>query len=99
MTSEMDSLDSSARLRVKVVPGSSKSEISGWLGDMLKVRVTAPPEKGKANAALVLLLARSLGLSKKDLEVISGKTSQEKLVEVRGLSISQVRNRLGTKTR
>jgi uncharacterized protein (TIGR00251 family) len=97
MTSGVDLLVSSARLKVKVVPGSSRSEISGWLGDMLKVRVAAQPEKGKANSAVMALLAERLGLSKNKLKVISGKTSQQKVIEVRGLSISQVKRKLGAK--
>ena len=40
-------------LEVKVVPGASRSEVTGWLGDSLKIRVAAPPERGKANAAVV----------------------------------------------
>ncbi len=48
-------------LKVKVVPGASRTQLSGWLGDMLKVRVSAPPEKGKANAAVEALLARDVG--------------------------------------
>ncbi len=95
MTSEADSLGSPARLKVKVVPGSSQSEVSGWLGDMLKVRVTAQPEKGKANSALVALIAKSLGLSKKSISVTSGKTSQQKVIEIHGLSIAQVKRKLG----
>ena len=91
MTSEADSLDSPARLKVKVVPGSSQSEVSGWLGDMLKVRVAAQPDKGKANTAVVALLAKSLGLPKKNVSITSGKTSQQKVIEVRGLSIAQIK--------
>lgn len=49
-----------ARLTVKVVPGSSRDQIVGWLGDALKVKVTAPPEKGRANAAVVAILADRL---------------------------------------
>ncbi|WP_340675327.1 DUF167 domain-containing protein [Paraperlucidibaca sp.] len=82
------------RLSVKVVPGASKSEISGWLGDALKIRVAAQPEKGKANAAVVLVLATSLGLPEKSVSVVSGKTSQHKVVEIQGLSNEQVRHKL-----
>ena len=95
MTSEADSLDSPARLKVKVVPGASQSEVSGWLGDILKVRVAAQPEKGKANLAVVALLAKSLGLSKRNVSVTSGKTSQQKIIEVYGLSITQIKRKLG----
>ena len=91
----MSSADNSlAHLSVKVVPGASKSEISGWLGDELKVRVAAQPEKGKANAAVVLVLATSLGLPEKSVSVVSGKTSQHKIVEIQGLSSEQVRHKL-----
>jgi len=47
----------SARLKVKVVPGSSRDQIAGWLGDALKIKVTAPPERGKANEAVIEILA------------------------------------------
>lgn len=95
MTSEADSLESPARLKVKVVPGSSQSEVSGWLGDMLKVRVAAQPEKEKANSAVLALLAKSLGLSKRDVSITSGKKSQQKVIEVHGLSIVQIKRELG----
>ena len=95
MTQHNDSTDVPARLKVKVVPGSSQSKLSGWLGDMLKVRVSAPPEKGKANVAVVDLLAKELGLPKGSLTVASGKTSQQKVIEIHGLSITEVLRRLG----
>ena len=81
-------------LEVKVVPGASRSEITGWLGDSLKIRVAAPPERGKANAAVVEALAGVLGISAKRVRVIRGTTSPRKLVEIDGLSADEVRMRL-----
>lgn len=69
-------------MTVKVVPGASKDEIVGWMGEVLKVRVSAPPEKGRANAAVCELLARMLDVSAKEIRVISGASSQRKIVEV-----------------
>ena len=47
----------SARLRIKVVPRSTRDEVVGWLGDALKIKVTAPPQKRRANEAVVALIA------------------------------------------
>ena len=52
----------SVKLPIKVIPGSSRNCIAGWLGDTLRVRVTASPERGKANAAVESLLSETLGL-------------------------------------
>ena len=71
-------------LAIKVVPGASRSEIAGTLGDRLKVRVAAPPEGGKANRALVEVLSRWLGV--RDVEIVAGHSSAEKTVRVSGLS-------------
>ena len=84
----------SCRLPVKVVPGSSRSVIAGWLGDALRIRVTAPPERGKANAAVASLLDEVLGLPKGSARIVSGGTSPRKLVEIAGLTESEVRRRL-----
>jgi uncharacterized protein YggU (UPF0235/DUF167 family) len=51
------------KLTIKVVPASSQNGLAGWLGDTLKVRVTAPPERGKANAAAEATIAEALGVS------------------------------------
>lgn len=82
-------------LKIKVVPGASRTQLSGWLGDMLKVRVSAPPEKGKANAAVEALLARELGLPVKSVRIVSGTGSPQKLVEIEGLSAAELRRELG----
>jgi len=71
-------------LDVKVVPGASRSEIVGPLGNRLKVRVAAPAQGGKANRALVELLREWLGT--RDVEIVAGRSSAEKTVRVSGLS-------------
>lgn len=77
-------LDDGIELRIKVVPGASRSEIVGPLGDRLKVRVAAPAEGGKANRAVVELLRE--WLSVKDVEIVAGHSSGEKTVRVGGLT-------------
>jgi uncharacterized protein (TIGR00251 family) len=85
---------SATRLAVKVVPGASREGIAGWLGDTLKVRVTAPAEQGKANAAVEALLAAALGVAKDRVRIASGTASPRKVVEIAGLSEDEVRSRL-----
>jgi uncharacterized protein (TIGR00251 family) len=63
-------------LRIKVVPGASRTEIVGVLGNRLKLRITSPPEQGKANKAVQALLERATGL--KPLILKAGATSPEK---------------------
>lgn len=74
-----------AELRIKAVPGASRDAIAGMLGDRLKVRVSAPPEGGKANSAIVALLARELGVKPAQVEIIAGQAHPEKTVRVTGL--------------
>ncbi len=83
-----------ARLPVKVVAGATRSEIAGWSADRLRVRVAAVAERGKANAALIRLLAGRLGLPKSALRVIAGKTSTRKLLEITGLGEAEMLARL-----
>ena len=83
-----------SRLSVKVTPGSSRSGIVGWLGDTLKVRVTAPAERGKANAAVEALLREALGLSAGKTKIVAGNTSPRKVVEILGISEREIRRRL-----
>jgi uncharacterized protein (TIGR00251 family) len=71
-----------AKLQLKVVPKSSRDRVLGWLGDRLKVAVAAPPEKGKANASVVALLAATLHLPVSGVRLVGGETSPLKTVEV-----------------
>jgi uncharacterized protein (TIGR00251 family) len=81
-------------LKIKVVPSSSRNGIAGWLGDTLKVRVTAPAEGGKANAAVEATVAEALGLPRRAARIVSGRTSPRKVLEISGLSESDVYQRL-----
>ena len=91
----MSESDEVVIIRLKVVPGAKRDQIAGVLGDRLKVRVHAPPEGGKANAAICAVLARALGLKRRDVEIVSGQTSPEKVAKVVGLDEARVRAALG----
>lgn len=84
-----------ARLKVKAVPGATRPGIVGWLGDMLKIRVSAPPEKGKANDAIIKLLAEELKLPESAISIVSGRSSPRKSIEVHGISTAELLQRLG----
>jgi len=77
--------EGTAILSVHVVPGAARNEIIGVEGGTLKVRVAAPPVKGKANQALVKLLAKTLGLRKSQVEIVSGHRARRKMVKVEGM--------------
>ena len=79
------------RLSLKVVPGSSRDDVVGWLGDSLKVKVKAPPEKGRANEAVVALLADRLGIDASSITVVSGHGSPAKVVAVDGMDDEAIR--------
>jgi uncharacterized protein len=83
-----------SKLLIKVVPASSRNCIAGWLGETLKIRVTAPAERGKANAAVAAIIAEALGVSKECIRVVAGPASPRKTVEIDGLSESEVYQRL-----
>ena len=80
---------------VKAVPGASRSQIAGPLGDRLKIRISAPPEGGKANKAICALLAKQLGISKSSVEITRGQTSAEKSVRITGVSPEAIATLLG----
>jgi uncharacterized protein (TIGR00251 family) len=72
---------------VKIVPGSnSPTRISGLFGEMLKIKVAAPPEKGKANQCLIDFLAKKLGVKRNAVNIISGNTKPVKRVQISGMS-------------
>jgi uncharacterized protein len=84
----------SACLKLRVAPKSAQDAIVGWHGDALKIKVRAAPENGRANAAVVKLLAETLGLPRAAIVLESGHTSRDKRVRVQGLSAEKVAERL-----
>ena len=77
-------------LDVHAVPGAKREGVAGVHGGALKVTVHAAPEKGKANAALVKVIAKATGVAPSSVEVVSGHTSRQKRVRVEGLSAPQL---------
>jgi len=81
-------------INVKAVPRAARDEIVGWLDGALKIRVAAPPENGRANAALEGLLAATLGLRKGAVRVAAGHGSARKRVEIDGIDRADFERRL-----
>ena len=73
-------------LRVKAVPGAKRDEIVGALGDRLKLRVSQPPEGGRANEAIRELLAARLGVALRETEIVQGAANPQKTVRIRGMA-------------
>jgi len=85
-----------ATLSLQVVPGASREELVGVHGDALKVRVTAAPEKGKANRSVCRLLGRLLDWPAKRVELLSGESAPKKVVLFQGMDPTELRARLVT---
>ena len=83
-------------LPVRTQAGARRSGIVGEHDGALKVAVTAAPEKGKANKALVEVLARALGVRKSEVQLIAGETSANKRFLILGIAADEIHRRLGT---
>lgn len=97
MTLQVTEGEGGSIFRVRVVPRSRREEIAGVYGDALKIRLAAPPERGKANRALQEFLAGRLSVSPSAVEILSGHTSRQKRVRVKGISADAVRALLSEK--
>jgi uncharacterized protein len=82
------------RLRLRVSPGATRAEFAGRHGDAWKVRVSAAPERGRANDAVVGLIAERLHLPRAAVSLVSGRTSRDKVVELQGLTADEAARRL-----
>jgi len=84
----------STRLRLRVSPGAARAGIVGRHGEGWKVRVAAVPEAGRANAAVIRLLADTLSVPRDAVTLVSGHAARDKIVELTGLGPSQIERRL-----
>lgn len=82
------------KLSVKVIPSSSSTCVAGWLNDTLKIRVSAAPEKGKANQLIEKTLEKALQLPRNSVSITHGKTFSNKIIEIVSLSEDEVYRRL-----
>jgi uncharacterized protein YggU (UPF0235/DUF167 family) len=80
-----------SRLRVRVRPGGRRNAIVAPHGGALKVTVTAAPERGRANEAVAVLLARALGISRGRVRIVAGHSSPDKTLAVEGMDPSTIR--------
>ena len=90
-TLRVEARGASIRVHVHVQPRASRSEVVGTFGAALKVRLQAPPVDGAANDALVALLAKELGVPRRDVRIVQGATSRAKVVEIDGTTADAVR--------
>lgn len=87
-------VDNGVVLQIKVVPNSSKTAIIGQLDEMLKVKVAAPPEKGKANQCLTKFLSEEFNVKKNAVSIVGGLTNPVKHVQIIGVSTEDILSKL-----
>ena len=85
---------SSTRLRVRVSPGARRGGVTGRVGDVWKLRVTAPAEGGRANEAVVRLLADTVDVPRRRITLVSGHTARDKVVELGGVEAAEAERKL-----
>ncbi len=90
----IDDTPAGCRLRLRVRPGARRDALVGAHGDALKIAVSAPPERGRANQAVLELLARRLDLPASRLRLVSGERSPDKALVVEGMCAAEARRRL-----
>jgi uncharacterized protein (TIGR00251 family) len=86
--------EATTRLRLRVVPGAAADTLVGRQGEAWKIRVTAPPERGAANRAIVRLLSRTLAVPPASVTVVSGHGVRDKIVELAGIDAAEAERRL-----
>jgi uncharacterized protein (TIGR00251 family) len=82
------------RFTVRVQPRASRNEVAGSYGDGIKIRLTAPPVEGAANAALIAFLSRALDVSRSEIRITRGERSRSKVIEVIGIDSDHLQDKL-----
>jgi len=85
------------RITVRVYPNASRNEVAGFTGDVLKVKIAAPPVDRKANKKLVDFLSECLNVSKSRLSIVKGETGRNKVIAIEGLDRAEVVKRLSSR--
>jgi uncharacterized protein (TIGR00251 family) len=86
--------DGAVRFEVHAKPRAKKSKVVGERGDAVEIALAAPPVDGAANEELVRFVAKVLGVRQRDIELVRGETSREKLLSVTGLGAAEIETRL-----
>ena len=81
-------------LKLRIVPNAKRDEVIGEFGDAVKVKVAAPAVEGKANEALLQFIAEKLGINRRDIRLIAGEKSRDKVVDFANLASLEARTRL-----
>jgi len=92
---KIEESSSGVRFRVRAQPRASRTEIAGAHGDALRIRLAAPPVDGEANGELLRFLARKLGVARGAVSIVAGEAGRDKLIEVSGARVADVREALG----
>lgn len=95
---KIENIEGGVVFPTKIVPCSSRTCVCGIFNGMLKIKISAPPEKGKANRSLIEFLAKQLGVKKNAISIISGQTNPIKQVQVLGVSSDNLIEKLNLKT-
>ena len=85
----------STRIELHVIPKAKRTAVAGMHDGRIKLEIAAPPVDGKANLEVVRFLSKTLKLKKADVRLVSGLTSRQKVVDLDGLSLAEVFERLG----
>jgi uncharacterized protein (TIGR00251 family) len=94
-SSPLQITESGVLLRLRVQPRAKADRLEGLHGEQLRLRLTAPPVGGAANAACIAFLAKQLGVSRSRVRLYAGEKSRDKLIHIAGLTPAQVATALG----